>query len=95
MKLPQIKTCPFKDKLNPYPNSPIMTHAWHSALLFACTEPGIIKKFEEDVQLEFPIAREEDELIVQGDEWALRAFLDWFNKNIWKEDPFDDGTKEV
>lgn len=87
-KIPEIKSCPLRDMVKPYPHSLALANAWHSAVLFSFTEPDVIYAFEQDTGIELFGAGG------QIEEETLIEFLTWFNETIWKEDPWD-GSKET
>lgn len=78
-----------------YPNDPLMAGAWASAISAAYGTPGIVAAFERDTGLVAPAPAKHaiDALIDSATgvhEERAHAFVDWFNENIWGEDPFEE-----
>ena len=81
-----------------YPDNPIMAGAWYAAVKWASQEPDCIKRFEEATGHKFsfsdsrsPIERAVDKA-TGYDQESISQFVDWFNANIWGEDPFQGGS---
>jgi hypothetical protein len=79
-----------------YPNNVIMAIAWRDGLTWAFSERDLLAKFESDTGVRIPRERSAIEAMVDracGVEHAspsaiADAFVEWFNKEIWGEDPF-------
>ena len=83
-----------------YPDNPIMAGAWYSAVKWAAQEQDALDAFEKATGIKplfaasrSPIERMVDEATGAGDA-SVTAFVDWFNENVWGEDPFDGGVND-
>lgn len=79
-----------------YPKNVIMAIAWRDGLAWALSNDDLVRKFEHDTGHHFPKKRSGIEAmvdqacgVVPPDPKTLAvAFMEWFNKEIWGEDPF-------
>lgn len=77
-----------------YPNNIIMAIAWRDGLMWAISNPEILCRFEKETGIRG--ARSGIEALVDEACKVPRttpaelaeAFMEWFNKEIWGEDPF-------
>jgi hypothetical protein len=66
-----------------YPDNPIMAGAWYAAVRWAAQEQDAVKAFEADTGRTFKV-----------EDSTIESFVDWFNANVWGEDPFtSDGVE--
>ena len=80
-----------------YPDNHIMALAWRDGVLWALGNDEIVQRFEKETG-ERLLARKRLPIEVLVDqacgvrpstpERLLDVFVEWFNKNIWGEDPF-------
>ena len=78
-----------------YPDDPIAAAFWYGMLRTALVDKGlgIVERFERETGLKMPskprsgIETLVDEATGVHREWVDK-FVDWFNVNVWGEDPF-------
>lgn len=77
-----------------YPDNPVMAVAWASALSWAFRTPACVSAYEQDRgrRLDFlaprsPIYRMIDKATGHEDA-QIADFVEWFNAEVWGEDPF-------
>lgn len=80
-----------------YPNNIIMAIAWRDGLRWALGSDEIVSRFESETKIYFPkkprsgieVLVDQACGVVPPDPTKLAvAFMEWFNKEIWGEDPF-------
>jgi len=77
-----------------YPNDPLMAASWLAAIRCALTtQPDMIAAFTKETGLVLPSQpRSAIEAMIDNatgvDRKFVDAFVDWFNVNVWGEDPF-------
>lgn len=82
-------------KRRAYPHDDVAAVMWYSAVRVAATTISVTRAFEADTgqiwifnQTRSPIEARIDE--ATGRDAALvDSFIDWFNTNVWGEDPFN------
>jgi hypothetical protein len=78
-----------------YPYDPLMAASWLAAIRCALTtQPDMIAAFTKKTGLVLPSQpRSAIEAMIDNatgvDRKFVDAFVDWFNVNVWGEDPFD------
>ncbi len=82
-----------------YPDDPLMAASWLAAIRCALTsQPDMIKAFAKETGLALPtqprsaIEAVVDEATKVNSE-IVDAFVDWFNVNVWGEDPFQGAAR--
>lgn len=88
-------------KRRAYPHDDVRAVMWYSAVRVAATTIAVTRAFEADTgqiwvfnQNRSPIEERIDE--ATGRDAALvDAFIDWFNLNVWGEDPFNAQAEET
>jgi hypothetical protein len=95
------KQCPaVKVQRIAYPDNPVMAAMWHGFMMFVSSEKDIIEKFEEETNLTWPFNSDIspiDHAIDQAtgyDVEVVDKFVDWANKNLWGEDPFNASSED-
>lgn len=79
-----------------YPDDPLKAAMWYGMLRHALTsQPKIIAAFTKDTGLALPL-RPRNAIEVMVDDATrvnheiVDAFVDWFNTNVWGDDPFEE-----
>lgn len=72
------------------PADPLMAMAWRGCLEWACGHPEVLKAFEEETGTRYVAPRTPLDRMIDAatgaDESVARAFVQWFNANIWGDD---------
>lgn len=77
------------DLSNFAPTDPLMFQAWADCLHWAIGAPDIVSRFEEETGHEWtppssPIETAIDEAVAAASTY-MKAFVPWFNANVWGE----------
>jgi hypothetical protein len=78
------------------PDDPLMALAWRDCLSWAVGEPEILGAFQRETGTAYAAPRTPlDRMIDKAtgvEEHVARAFVKWFNANVWGEDSPDAST---
>lgn len=73
------------------PKDPLMQIAWVDCLRWCCSDPMMLKLFEEHTGIKYSLPRSPIDAMIDKatgiDEHVFESFVKWFNEEVWGDVP--------